>query len=349
MAGERPGVLLGSDRVLLHYATGPISKPSPTLVCLDFGGRELWSRPGLSGHLALPNDRLQVNTAEAEPLLIDGSGTVVRRWGGGGVDEVTLHGGLLVFVGGQQVSGADLELNPLWRLSWPAESRPEVGCLVDGCFYWAAGDELRFWAPGGTAGTQSRLPDDLISATREQYERETGGSWPSGVNLPYWWRVSFDRGRGGFFLANASGPHLVLCLDRLGQPLWCTCLSPACCGGIPSPLPDGRYVASSGCGGVLSWLDGDGNVLFQSRPQGGVGLAAAYTDAVRVLPGGRVLADGGPGLVAFSSAGERLWVFGSGFSQFDCDPTTGVLVGCYWQNNEPNGPNRATVEFATGL
>jgi hypothetical protein len=100
---------------------------------------------------------------------------------------------------------------------------------------------------------------------------------------------------------------------------------------------------------VLSWLDGEGNILFQSAPHTGPGLASAYTDEVFVLPDGRVLANGGPGLVAFDSMGKRLWGFDSFYSQFDYDPAKGVLVGCYWRNDSAGGPKQTTVEFATGL
>ena len=98
-----------------------------------------------------------------------------------------------------------------------------------------------------------------------------------------------------------------MCLDRDGRARWCAYLSPGCCGGLPFALPDGRYVASSGCGGVLSWLDADGNILLQSQPSEGVGLASAFSHEVRVLPDGRVLVGGGPGVVAFGPTSERGW------------------------------------------
>jgi hypothetical protein len=165
----------------------------------------------------------------------------------------------------------------------------------------------------------------------------------------FYWRLAFDEAAGRFLLANAMAPHLILCLERSGRPRWCRYLSFGCCGGVPSRLPNGLYVASSGCGGILSWLDGDGNILFRSDPHEGVGLATAYCNEVEVLPDGRCLVEGGPGVVACGPTGERLWVFEQFYSRYRCDPSRRILVGCYWRNNEPKGPNRACVELAQGI
>jgi hypothetical protein len=165
----------------------------------------------------------------------------------------------------------------------------------------------------------------------------------------YYWRVSFDDEQETFFLANTMAPHLILCLGSSGQPRWCKYVSSGCCGGVPSRLPNGLYVASSGCGGILSWFDGDGNIPSQSKPHEGVGLATAYSNEVQVLPDGRCLVEGGPGVVAYGPTGVRLWVFGQGYSRYRCDPAREVLIGCYWQNNEPKGPNRTCLDLVQGV
>ncbi len=114
-------------------------------------------------------------------------------------------------------------------------------------------------------------------------------------------------------------------------------------------MPNGQYIASGGCNGILSWFDGDGSVLVQSLPHEGVGLETAYSHELQVLPDGRTLVRGGPGLVAYSTAGELLWKLEGGYSQFHCDPASGVLIGCHWQKHEPNGPNRTYLEALRGV
>ena len=114
-------------------------------------------------------------------------------------------------------------------------------------------------------------------------------------------------------------------------------------------MPNGLYVASGGCNGILSWLDPDGNLLFQSRPHEGVGLATAYSNEMLVLPDGRVLVNGGPGLVAYSLEGELLWKLGRCCSPFHCDPARRILVGWHWEKSEPDSPTRVCLELWGGV
>src|SRR6478672_10146319 len=92
MDGARPGVLVGDTRILLHFEDGT----STTLRAFDLDNRRLWTKSGLRGQLALPGDRFLVTTADDEPLIIDGSGEVVRRWGVGGIKQVVRHDGVVV-------------------------------------------------------------------------------------------------------------------------------------------------------------------------------------------------------------------------------------------------------------
>src|SRR5579884_2488328 len=354
LAGKRPDLLLGEDRILLHYTPAGARQGSTELVCYDLAGDERWTRPGWSVLLSLPGDRSLVNTSDGCPLVINGDGDILHRWKSGRVEWAGRHGDVLLLADKQQVWGADLDLRRLWEAGWPGQSGPGSHCFVGGTFYWVEGDSLRCCTPGERPDTTCRLPTDLIAAAMDEWERTTGNSALAGWYIrpgmadfasfgvgdrpwSFYWRLSFDEGR--FFLANAMAPHLVLCLDRSGSPLWCKYLSFGCCGGVPSRLPNGLHVASSGCGGILSWLDGDGHILFRSEPHEGVGLATAYSNDVLVLPDGRCLVEGGPGVVAYGPTGERLWVFGQGYSRYRCDPAREVLVGCYWRNNEPYAPN----------
>jgi hypothetical protein len=298
--------------------------------------------------LSLPGGRFLVSTPVGRPLILDNTGATVCREKTGGLIGVARYHDLLLFADKQHVWASDLELEQLWRVTWPGES-PVLDCFLEDTFYWAEQHEVKYFTREGRAGTFARLPEGLIAGAMDRYEQATGGSITLVRDFPFCWRLlTYDARRRVFFLANFL-PHLVLCLDRSGRSRWCECLGPGCCGGVPYALPNGLSVASGGCNGILSWLDGDGNILFQSLPHQGVGLATAYTHEVRVLSQGRVLADGGPGLVAYGSEGELLWTFGRGYSQYHCDPERRILVGCYWQNNEPNSPNRTYLECVGDL
>lgn len=366
MEGERPDILLGEDRILLHYTPAGAMQGGTELVCYDLAGRKCWTRTGWGVLLSLPPNHFLVNTTDGTPLVINRDSDISHRWKGRGIEWAGQYGDTLLLADKQQVWAADLELHPLGQATWPVQSGPGNHCFVGGKFYWVADDSLWCCTAGEQPDIICRLPTDLIAGAMEEWEQATGNSALAGWYIregmsdfasfqqgdrPFWfyWRVAFDECEGQFFLANAMAPHLILCLDRSGRSRWCKYLSFGCCGGVPSRLPSGLYVASSGCGGILSWLDGDGNVLFHSEPHEGVGLATAYSNEVQVLPDGRCLVEGGPGVVAYGPTGERLWVFGQGYSRYRCDPIRQLLVGCYWQNNEPKRPSRTCVELARGI
>ncbi len=152
--GERPGLLVGRERALLHYTSTLGREPVTKLVAFDFEGRHLWSRTGWAGLLSLPGERFLVNTPAGEPLVISGSGEVLHRWRSGGITTAARHGDLLMLADARHVWAGDLGLNWLWQVTWPGP-RPEIDCFADGAFYWARGDEIKFCARGGGPG---RLP-----------------------------------------------------------------------------------------------------------------------------------------------------------------------------------------------
>jgi hypothetical protein len=366
LEGEFPDLVLGEDRILLHYTTVRGAQKAVELLCYDLQGGRRWSQPGLQVLQALPENHFLVNTPERNPLVLDVDGRVVHRWAAGGVERVQRHGDILLLAGKRQVWAADLDLRGLWELLWPGPSEPLIDCLVGDALYWVADGCLKGSTRGGRPLVLCRLPEDLIAETLDEYERATENPALAGWYIRpgmadftafqkgdrpfcYYWRVAYEGDHGRFFLANCTGPHLLLCLGGSGEARWCRYLSCGCCGGVPARLPDGRYVASSGCGGILSWLNRDGDILFQSRPHAGVGLATAYTGNVHVLPDGRCLADGGPGIVAYGPQGDQLWVFKWSYSRFHLDAARQILVGCAWENKEPRRPNRACLELVEGL
>jgi hypothetical protein len=298
--------------------------------------------------LSLPAERFLVLTPVGEPLVIDRRGETVRRWLAEGVVATARHGDVLLFAGAGRVWASDLNLVRRWEMAWPGE-HPAIDCFVDGAFYWwAGGDEVRRCGPGGRGGLFARLDNRLIDAAMDRYEQARGGAIFRRDWGPFW-RIAYDETRGLFFLASHLLPHLVLCMDRSGRSLWCECLGPGCCGGTPYALPNGLYVASGGCNGILSWFGADGDVLSQSLPHPGEGLATAFYNWLRVLPDGRALVNGGPGLVAYGPTGELVWKHECGYLEFHCDPELDALVGCFHQRADANGPTMTHLELLSGL
>ncbi|MGA2502035.1 MAG: hypothetical protein ABSH20_30195, partial [Tepidisphaeraceae bacterium] len=136
MIGERPGLLLGDDRILMHVHSSPDGEDT-TLACFDFEGRQLWSQPNLVGWLSLPDKRFIVSTAAGTPLVIDCNGLVIWRGPETKIDQVTRHDELLFFAGERQVWSTDLKFGSPQIMTWPGPGRPSLKCFVDGAFYWA--------------------------------------------------------------------------------------------------------------------------------------------------------------------------------------------------------------------
>jgi hypothetical protein len=131
------------------------------------------------------------------------------------------------------------------------------------------------------------------------------------------WYLRYVEAAKALFLVNATHPHLLLLLERDGTAKWCTYLSPACCGGAPAVLGNGEFVVSSGCGGIVSWLDSSGRVLRHSEPHAGTGLATAYSSHIRVLGDSSCIVEGGPGVVSYAADGTLRWLWNQDCSCFD--------------------------------
>jgi hypothetical protein len=249
LEGERPNVLLGDDRIFLHYTAAGRKENATELICYDLAGGERWTRPGWSVLLSLTRNRFLVNTPEGRPLVVNGAGDILHRWTSEGVKRAGRHGGTLLLTDNEKVWAADLELRCLWGAPWPGSSGLSMDCFVGGAFYWVEGDALRRWRPGGQANLVGRLPSDLIAEAMDGWEQATGnpalGGWYIREGMsdfapfrrgerPSWfnWQVAFDEDEGRFFLANLAAPHLILCLDRSGEPRWCKYVSCGCCGGV---------------------------------------------------------------------------------------------------------------------
>ena len=98
--------------------------------------------------------------------------------------------------------------------------------------------------------------------------------------------------------------------------------------GVLATTATGLLVASSGCDGILSWLDPAGHVLFRSERFPGEGLAPALSSVVHPLPDGSVIVTGGPGVGRFGPTAELLWA--EPRQQLWVEPTAkaGLLAAC---------------------
>src|SRR5262249_18590420 len=146
--GERPDLLLGEDRILLHYTPAGARQCGTELVCYDLAGRNCWTRTGWDVLLSLPTNRFLVNSADGRPLVIDRDGDISHRWEGGGVEWAGCYGEVLLLADKQQVWGADLELRHLWQAAWPGQSGPASHCFVGGRVCRVAGASPWCWGGG---------------------------------------------------------------------------------------------------------------------------------------------------------------------------------------------------------
>jgi hypothetical protein len=153
------------------------------------------------------------------------------------------------------------------------------------------------------------------------------------------WALSYLDATKRLFLSNFASPHLLACLDLDGSAEWCSYLNPGCCGGDPVYLPNGSLVVSSGCGGVLTWLDLAGRIIKQSKPHEGVGLATAFSSRVRGLSDSSSIVDGGPGVLSYAPDASVRWHVKDDCSCFDYDGQHALLVTASWRDVE----NRKTV------
>jgi hypothetical protein len=112
--------------------------------------------------LSLPEGRFLIGTPSDQPLVTDSNGATVRRWMTGGISGVARYDDLLMFADAQHVWASDLELNQLWRLTWPGKS-PRIDCYLEGTFYWADQNEVKYCTSDGRSGTFGRLAEGLIA------------------------------------------------------------------------------------------------------------------------------------------------------------------------------------------
>lgn len=363
--------------------------PAPKiLACLDSEGRLLWSRHDFQLEVVLGDGRLLGVTYEHRLRTIDREGCDAsgirdgdRTVTCGPVASIRTMIDRVAVVTERELLVTDRLLNLVERIALPRKGHAVF--VGDGVVY-REDDDVVHCDRAGRTRVLCRIPVELAHAAMDRWERATGtpalAGWtmvqtapggdlpramveaatdPSkgtqqrrGDRLPrFAWAIGYVESMAAVFLANwALPPHLIMCLGRDGEPRWCTYLSSGCCGGLPTALPDGRLVASSGCGGVVSWLDASGAVLARHKPHDGVGLASACGSEMRALADSGCIVDGSQGVVAYGADCKPRWRSRVGSSCYDYDAPHDRLVTATWQTAEgPDSSKSVTIECIKGL
>jgi hypothetical protein len=366
--GSPERILLGAQRVVYGYRDrGEASAEfEPAAVCVDLNGRDCWSMPRFQPWFVLRDDRVLGITPPGVRVL-DRDGRPSRGIRDGSTDvvcdaiyDLTGTRDRLYITNRDELLVTDRDLNLIDRVPVPDGHYAQY--IGDGVAY-VQGDRIEVLDRRGRTETLCELPVAIVEEAMRRWERETGrpalagvisATIPAGADLEtelpavfedtarqtayglgdrpqqYHWRLAFVDSVGSLFLHNFLYPHIVACIGLDGRVRWCTYLSPACCGGAPAELPNGRLVVSSGCGGILSWLDANGTIVAQTQPHEGAGLATAYGSDVMTLSSSTCLVGGGPGLVAYGANGELLWQFSDGGDCYDYDEERQFLVTAAW-------------------
>jgi hypothetical protein len=343
---------------------------------MDFDGKARWKASGARLVCALAEKRFLAVRDSGEATVLHATDGHVENWGAElGVSfraQAWREGEHVFFLDGEKLLIADLWLKPIRRVSL---SGNQSGAIFSaGHIYLESGSIV--FSDFERSKILCSIPVDMAEAAMSQWEDETGkpaisgfsveGSFdpsaivaalenpkkqqsvPVGRRFGYRWLLEVEPKTGLVFLANGYPPHLLACIGLDGRPRWCVYLSGACCGGLPRPLANGRYVISSGCGGILSWIDHDGRVVAQSKPHEGVGLATAFSNQVVGLPDSGCVVEGGPGVVSFGPDGEVRWVWEHYATTLACAPARDSLLTVSWTSRSDDS-KVVSIACARGL
>lgn len=382
--GRSPArVLFADGRIVCSYIAGSEFPGPQTLVCLDGQGQLLWSVPDLRLECVLDDGACLGATYEGQLRVVDRDGRDARGLRDrdravtcGKVASITATGDRVLVNDKRELFVMDRELNLVERLALP---RGGSAVFVGDGLVQRHDDHLVFSDRAGRTRVLGRVPVELAHDAMDRWERETGtpalAGWimvatepggdlsrklveaamdPSkgtrqrrGDRLPLRLGLGYLDTLDTLFLVNFSAPpHLLLCLSRDGEPRWCTCLSTGCCGGLPTLLPDGRLVVSSGCGGIVSWLDTRGTVLARRKPHDGFGLAGACGSVMRGLADSGCIVDA-QGVVAYGADCEVRWRSRTDCSCYDYDEQHDLLVTATWHNGD--GSKSVAIECVKNL
>jgi hypothetical protein len=367
-AGSNPDrVLFGEQQVACSY----VDDETYSFVCLDLQGRDCGSLRGFRLEFVLPGERFLGLLAGGGLRVLDTKGREASGIRDGrravrcnAVFEVTATSDRVFVKDGREMLVADRALNLIERLPLPASGR---GLFVGDGVVYVEDDRVVFSDRSGHPQTLCRIPVAMAQDTMNRWERETGVPALQGVasatiqpgtdlatelvaaltdpsrgtqygmgDRPqrFQWELGFVEATRTLFLSNFIYPHLIICIGLDGNARWCTYLSSGCCGGLPLALANGSLVVSSGCGGILSWLDASGGVTGRSKPHEGTGLATAYGSEVRGLADSGCIVAGGPGVVAYGADGGLRWIRDEPCSCYDYEEQHDLLVTASWASDQ---------------
>jgi hypothetical protein len=358
LPGRNPArVCIVNSTILCSYIDDQGEPGTPgrhRLVCLDLEGHEQWSARDFELHAVLADERLLGMTQAGELRALDLRGRKAKTLRLKHVTEVAVtHQHVLMRTEKELVVG-DLSLNVIARFGSPP---PLGGVLVDDALLFLDREHIMRRDRQGRVESLCRLPDALAYDAMSRWERDTGraaleGNWkavidpnadletelaavlkdPSrqksfglGDRAPrLMWMLSYLDATNTLVLSNFTSPHVLVCLGLDGDAKWSTYLSPGCCGGSPASLPNGDLVVSSGCGGMLSWLDPTGRVKHRSTPD-----LALYSPHVTALSDSSCIVRGN-GVACYAADRALRWQWPEDCSCFDYDERLGLLATAGW-------------------
>lgn len=351
---------------------GKVPFPGPTAtVCLDFQGRELWSAGDFTPKAALPGGSLIGVDTAGRVCILDAAGQprpLPRYISGLQVRKITLAGAHLHLETEAELLVTDHELTITGRIAIPPMERREFGAFTGDGFVWVQSDTLMISDAAGAARVLCDVLVELAEEAMDRFEDETGegalGGWlkadvsasefekdPSLLvdaildpgrqtrlgrgerPLEYIWEPCVDHENGLVFVTNLRAPHLLACIGLDGAPRWCLYLSSGCCGGLPAALPNGSYVVSSGCGGILSWFTAAGYVLHRTDPPAATDLSGAFSNQFHVLPDSSFVVPRGYDVVAYGPDARPRWSVPHAGSDFAYCERRGVLFTSAWTSD----------------
>ncbi|MFL5543032.1 MAG: hypothetical protein ACJ8J0_28915, partial [Longimicrobiaceae bacterium] len=176
-----PPVLAG-DRVATGYVAdqGQGGSPGPTAaVCLDAGGRELWSARDFMPEVALPDGSLVGLDAARQVRILDEAGRprpTARDASGLRVKRITDTGSHLHLETEAELLIADRELTVTGRVVIPPIKPWSFRAFTGDGFAWVESDTLMISDAAGAVRALCTVPVELAEEAMDRYEEETGES-----------------------------------------------------------------------------------------------------------------------------------------------------------------------------
>ena len=331
------GGLLSHEDGFRSYETGP----GASLIALDADGAVRHSLDGMALVTCLPDGTI-LAVGPGELLRIDDPTRppTRRRAIADGV-TILVHRDRVAVKNGDCVIVLSHELAELAAFNLPGWEFYRVS--ADGIF-WAAGDRILRCDWSGSTAEIARIPVQRVCAEIRRalpecfvesthIDHAAGRTSTARVHVAdrpenLMWSVTPDADDQLLFACNRWYGFTVVCFTRAGEPLWVRCLSHGCCGYRVQRLNSGVLVASSGCGGTVSWFDAAGNVLAQSASLLGPGLSGIISSDLLIDNDDSVYVRRVDGhVLALDASGRLRWELSSkGLSPMQLDRTRRRLL-----------------------